>query len=146
MFYSRSNGISTLLQVMTTVYGVTYIGARDQIERQLKDLRVIQENDSVDNYDELTRDFRESASTASRSFVKCLTTVLHHPVLHRYVSRALTPCFPFIHDSVDGSRKLYFYCVLRNRGSQDRLHTHGEENPTRSARGWLELGHALSQK
>ena len=120
--------------------------AKWMLERQLKDLRVIQENDSVDNYDELTRDFRESASTASRSFMKCLTTVFRHPALPRYVSRISAPCFPFIHDSVDGSRKLYFYCVLRNRGSQDRLHTHGEKNPTRSARGWLELGHALSQK
>ncbi|TBU64759.1 SacI homology domain-containing protein [Dichomitus squalens] len=33
--------------------------AKWMLERQLKDLRVIQENDSVDNYDELTRDFRE---------------------------------------------------------------------------------------
>nr|VWP01399.1 1,3-beta-glucanosyltransferase (EC [Ganoderma boninense] len=33
--------------------------AKWMLERQLKELRVIQENDSVDNYDELTRDFRE---------------------------------------------------------------------------------------
>ena len=35
--------------------------AKWMLTRQLKDLRVIQENDSVDNYDELVRDFRESA-------------------------------------------------------------------------------------
>ena len=35
--------------------------AKWTLNRQLKDLRVIQENDSIDNYDELTRDFRESA-------------------------------------------------------------------------------------
>lgn len=34
--------------------------AKWTLDRQLKDLRVIQENDSVDNYEELTRDFRES--------------------------------------------------------------------------------------
>ncbi|PIL29655.1 hypothetical protein GSI_08292 [Ganoderma sinense ZZ0214-1] len=33
--------------------------AKWMLNRQLKELRVIQENDSVDNYDELTRDFRE---------------------------------------------------------------------------------------
>ena len=32
------------------------------LNRQLKDLRVIQENDTTDNYEELTRDFRESTS------------------------------------------------------------------------------------
>ena len=120
--------------------------AKWMLERQLKDLRVIQENDSVDNYDELTRDFRESASPASRLFVKCLTTVFRYPALPRYVPRISAPCFTFIYDSMDGSRELYFYCVFRNGGSQDRLHTHGEEDPTRPARGWLELGHALSQK
>ncbi|KAI1797590.1 SacI homology domain-containing protein [Ganoderma leucocontextum] len=33
--------------------------AKWMLNRQLKELRVIQENDSIDNYDELTRDFRE---------------------------------------------------------------------------------------
>lgn len=32
-------------QVMTTVYGVTYIGARDQIEKQLKDRKDIPEEE-----------------------------------------------------------------------------------------------------
>ena len=34
-----------VFQVMTTVYGVTFIGARDQIERQLKDKKVLQEEE-----------------------------------------------------------------------------------------------------
>ena len=29
--------LTYIVQVMTTVYGVTFIGAREQIERQLKD-------------------------------------------------------------------------------------------------------------
>ena len=29
--------VDDVVQVMTTVYGVTYVGARDQIERQLRD-------------------------------------------------------------------------------------------------------------
>ncbi len=35
--------------------------AKWTLERQLKELRVIQENDTIDNYEELVRDFRESA-------------------------------------------------------------------------------------
>jgi DNA-directed RNA polymerase len=30
---------------MTTVYGVTFVGAREQIEKQLKDLKQLQEED-----------------------------------------------------------------------------------------------------
>jgi DNA-directed RNA polymerase, mitochondrial len=32
--------------VMTTVYGVTFIGARDQIERQLKDKKIVPEEEA----------------------------------------------------------------------------------------------------
>ena len=30
---------------MTTVYGVTFIGARNQIERQLKDMKILPEEE-----------------------------------------------------------------------------------------------------
>lgn len=41
--------------------------AKWTLERQLKELRVIQENDSVDNYEDLVRDFRESTYPAERA-------------------------------------------------------------------------------
>jgi DNA-directed RNA polymerase len=30
---------------MTTVYGVTFVGARDQIEKQVKDAKIVNEED-----------------------------------------------------------------------------------------------------
>ena len=42
--------------------------AKWTLERQLKALQVIQENDTIDNYEELVRDFRESAYSCPTSF------------------------------------------------------------------------------
>lgn len=33
------------MKVMTSVYGVTFIGAKDQIERQVKDYQLVEEED-----------------------------------------------------------------------------------------------------
>ncbi len=57
--------------------------AKWMLDRQLKELRVIQENDSVDNYDELTRDFRESASL---SFVFGVLLINLSPPYHFVVA------------------------------------------------------------
>lgn len=37
--------LTLVIQVMTTVYGVTFVGARDQIEKQLKDRKDISEEE-----------------------------------------------------------------------------------------------------
>ena len=41
----KSLCLTLIIQVMTTVYGVTFIGARDQIEKQLKDGKEIPEEE-----------------------------------------------------------------------------------------------------
>ncbi len=85
--------------------------AKWTLERQLKELRVIQENDSVDNYEDLIRDFRESAYPVE--------TPAGCAIDRRCVAD----------DSVVGSRELHLNSVFWYWCPQDGLHPHGQANP-----------------
>ena len=98
--------------------------AKWTLNRQLKDLRVIQENDSVDNYDELARDFRESAFTWIQNLGYILTSFI----------------------SVGGSCQRHLHRVQRDRGAEDRFHADRQAHSQRFTGRRLQFGRSLPQK
>jgi DNA-directed RNA polymerase len=58
---------------MTTVYGVTFVGARDQIERQLKDKRALSEEECWSGASYLAKKVNSTLSMHSP-----MMTIIHH--------------------------------------------------------------------
>ena len=92
--------------------------AKWTLNRQLQSIGILTEDDSIDNYDALSKDFRESKYTVTQF-------PLGFFLLNIFLGSVGRPC------------RFYIEGVCRIWRSEDRLYTHEQAYSARSPRGWL---------